>query len=170
VELSSTRTGSPQIPRKRHVSQGVDTIDENFDNDIRAADDFVPPEPDTPPVSKRVRIEEIDDEDAPGKPRYARFIQPYPRPVAEPVLNRKGEPIRRMTKFESLLEEQRVEGKQPWEPFASREEWELATWLITNVGQKATDDYLKLRNVSKRSPFISVLTFTLNFESGAHQE
>jgi hypothetical protein len=153
------------------VSQGVDTIDENFDNDIRAADDFVPPEPDTPPVSKRVRIEEIDDEDAPGKPRYARFIQPYPRPVAEPVLNRKGEPIRRMTKFESLLEEQRVEGKQPWEPFASREEWELATWLITNVGQKATDDYLKLRNMSKTSPFLtSALTFTLNFKSGAHKE
>jgi len=138
---------------------------------MRAADDFVPPEPDTPPISKRVCIEEIEDEDAPGKPCYARFVQPYPRPVAEPLLNWKGEPMKRKTKFESLLEEQRVEGKQPWEPFASREEWELATWLITNMGQKATDDYLKLRNMSKRSPFLmSALTFTLNFKSGAHKE
>jgi len=64
-----------------------------------------------------------------------------------------------------------VGGKQPWEPFASREERELATWLLTNTGQKATDDYLKLWNVSKRSPFlISLLTFTSNFASGAHQE
>lgn len=145
--------------------------DENSDIDMQAADDFIPPEPDAPPVSKRARVEEIEDEDAPGNPRYARFIQPYPRPVAEPLLNRRGEPVKRKTKFETLLEEQTVGGKQPWEPFASREEWELATWLLTNVGQKATDDYLKLRNVSKRSCFLtSVLTFTSKSESGAHQE
>jgi len=138
---------------------------------MQVDNDFIPPEPDTPPVSKCVCIEEIEDEDTPGKPCYAHFIQPYPQPVAEPLLNRNGEPIKRKTKFETLLEEQTVGGKQPWEPFASREEWELAMWLLTNVGQKATDDYLKLRNMSKRSPFlISLLTFTSNFASGVHQE
>ncbi|EDR12671.1 uncharacterized protein LACBIDRAFT_323307 [Laccaria bicolor S238N-H82] len=48
------------------------------------------------------------------------------------------------TKFEMLLEQQTADGKQPWEPFASKEEWQLATWLMANMGQTSTDEYLKL--------------------------
>jgi len=54
---------------------------------MQAANDFIPPESDAPPVSKHVCVEEIEDEDTLGKPRYACFIQPYPQPVAEPLLN-----------------------------------------------------------------------------------
>lgn len=32
----------------------------------------------------------------------------------------------------------------PWAPFADQEAWELAQWVITNVGQNATDKFLKL--------------------------
>ncbi|KIJ90638.1 hypothetical protein K443DRAFT_36586, partial [Laccaria amethystina LaAM-08-1] len=53
--------------------------------------------------------------------------------------------------FETLLEQQTADGKQPWEPFASKEEWQLVTWLMANVGQNSTDEYLKLPIVRERS-------------------
>jgi len=66
VELSSISTSPPKIPRKQHapsISQEVNAADENFDIDMQAANDFIPPESDAPPVSKHVCIEEIEDED-----------------------------------------------------------------------------------------------------------
>ncbi|KAF8815633.1 hypothetical protein BYT27DRAFT_7004352, partial [Phlegmacium glaucopus] len=48
------------------------------------------------------------------------------------------------TKFEILKDKQEAANEPPWAPFESREEWELATWLMKNVGQKSTDEYLKL--------------------------
>ena len=54
--------------------------------------------------------------------------------------------------FETVREEQKKTGDNPWAPFADKEEWELAQWLITNVGQNATDKYLKL-------PIVSVFVF-----------
>ena len=32
-----------------------------------------------------------------------------------------------------------------WELFASKEEWDLTKWLVKNVGQKSTDEFLKLQ-------------------------
>ena len=50
--------------------------------------------------------------------------------------------------FETVREEQRKNGDDLWAPFKDEEEWELAQWLITNVGQNTTDKYLKLPIVS----------------------
>ena len=71
-----------------------------------------------------------------------RFSEPYPRSIANPIGYQ-------MTRFEMLREEAKTNGKQPWEPFSSQDEWELARWLINNVNQKATDKYLKLPMVSE---------------------
>ncbi|KAF8885298.1 hypothetical protein BD779DRAFT_1611957 [Infundibulicybe gibba] len=46
--------------------------------------------------------------------------------------------------FEVLLENQIRNGTNQWDPFASQEEWELAVWLMKNVGQTSTDEFLKL--------------------------
>ena len=54
--------------------------------------------------------------------------------------------------FETVQEEQKKTGDNPWAPFTDEEEWELAHWLITNVGQNATDKYLKL-------PIVNVFVF-----------
>ena len=137
---------SPSPPA--HVLEGSD------DTGMQAADDFVPPVDPVPvqPQSKRARMEEVEDEDSAPRPRYTRFVRPYPRPVATPI--RRGK-----TKFETLLEQQTADGMQPWEPFVSKEEWQLATWLMANVGQTSTDEYLKLPIVSLRSlSIISLLT------------
>ena len=50
--------------------------------------------------------------------------------------------------FESLDEEQKRVGGSCWAPFEDEDEWELAEWLIRNVGKKQTDAFLKLPIVS----------------------
>jgi hypothetical protein len=49
--------------------------------------------------------------------------------------------------FESLRLKQEQAGSR-WDPFEDEEEWELADWLVKNVGQKQTDMFLKMRIVS----------------------
>lgn len=70
-----------------------------------------------------------------------RFIEQYPRSIANPIGCQK-------TRFEQQCDEEKTNGKLPWEPFSSQDEWELARWLINNVNQKATEKYLKLPIVS----------------------
>ena len=45
-------------------------------------------------------------------------------------------------------EEQRVKSESPWAPFADKDEWELAKWLVKNVNQRATEEFLKMPGVS----------------------
>jgi hypothetical protein len=71
--------------------------------------------------------------------RGLRFSEQYPRSIANPIGFQK-------TRFEK--EREKSNRKQPWEPFSSKDEWELARWLIKYVNQKGTDKYLKLPIVS----------------------
>ncbi|KAF8549636.1 hypothetical protein OG21DRAFT_1525665 [Imleria badia] len=48
------------------------------------------------------------------------------------------------TVFETMKDVQEAAGQGVYSPFADREEWELADWLIRNVNQRATDELLKL--------------------------
>lgn len=43
-------------------------------------------------------------------------------------------------------------------PFNSQDEWELAQWLLRNVGHNATEDFLKLPIVSSCYQFITNIT------------
>jgi hypothetical protein len=78
----------------------------------------------------------VEDEDAHPHQRSTglRFSEPYPRSIAHPIRLAQ-------TRFEAQRDDDHANKKQPWHPFASQEEWELATWLIDNVNQKATDEY-----------------------------
>ena len=53
------------------------------------------------------------------------------------------------TMFDRMKEMQEASGHGMYHPFADWAEWELAEWLITNVNQWATDEFLKLLIVSK---------------------
>ncbi|KAG1831930.1 hypothetical protein DFJ58DRAFT_848128 [Suillus subalutaceus] len=59
------------------------------------------------------------------------------------------------TKFEKYQQDKEDEGEDEWAPFCdkyesrrltfvTREEWELAEWLIRSLGQTRTDEFLKL--------------------------
>lgn len=95
------------------------------------------PDPDIR-ASKRVRVEEVEDEDTP-----VRRIEPFPS-AAGTMLGHTT------TAFQDLRTSQIQDNLPPWSPFASQEEWELAQWLVkAGVTQKATDGFLKLASVSK---------------------
>ncbi|KAG8708171.1 hypothetical protein FRC09_001400 [Ceratobasidium sp. 395] len=48
--------------------------------------------------------------------------------------------------FEKLKAQLEREGKRPWDPFASLDEWELAQWLVAHgISKSALDDFMKLR-------------------------
>ncbi|KZP09299.1 hypothetical protein FIBSPDRAFT_760126, partial [Athelia psychrophila] len=54
--------------------------------------------------------------------------------------------------FSKLRKEQAKNGENLWGPFGSQEKWELAQWLLQNVGNNATDKFLKLSIISSGSP------------------
>ena len=90
------------------------------------------------PLPKRVRIEEVEDEGAPGRHQW---IEDFPSAAGANLGSCQ-------TKFEQLREKQGENGDAPWAPFESEEEWELARWLMTSgVSQKKTDTFLKLKTV-----------------------
>ncbi|KAJ7456368.1 hypothetical protein B0H11DRAFT_1659345, partial [Mycena galericulata] len=50
------------------------------------------------------------------------------------------------TQFESLREEQKKAGLEPWSPFEGEDEWEHSRWMMTSgISQSKTDEYLKLK-------------------------
>ncbi|KAF8224593.1 hypothetical protein L208DRAFT_1510953, partial [Tricholoma matsutake] len=52
------------------------------------------------------------------------------------------------TQFKILREKQRAEGQEPWFPFPSEDEWELACWLMESAeSQSKIDSFLKLKAV-----------------------
>ncbi|KAF8871026.1 hypothetical protein BD779DRAFT_1613985 [Infundibulicybe gibba] len=88
---------------------------------------------------QRPTLEEVEDVDA-APPKSQRYVEPFPRPVATPT-----RPSKEKTRFETLLEDQTKAKNDQWSPFASQEEWDLAVWLMKNVGQRSTDEFLKLQ-------------------------
>jgi hypothetical protein len=95
---------------------------------------------------RRARVEEVEDKEAGTQ---SCWIKDYLRPAGTP-----GELVQ--SYFEMAREEQKKNGDSPWAPFKDEEEWELAQWLITNVGQNATDKYLKLPIVSPFAPKMKI--------------
>ncbi|KAH9951170.1 hypothetical protein B0H21DRAFT_685589 [Amylocystis lapponica] len=87
------------------------------------------------PTSKRARIEDVPDED--NIPPYGRYCRAFPGKAG--AISGEGR-----TAFEACrasLAEARV---SEYAPFADEEEWGLAEWLIQNIGQTRTDEFLKL--------------------------
>lgn len=145
------------IPEKTSIMPGLPPAEQDFDSDdgppagdadaAMASDDFVPrrqrSSSSSEPVfnqSKRARVEEVEDEDAPHL--GARYPDPY-------VAGRAGEALGRGScLFDDLQDQQMEQNVEQWAPFENEEEWELARWLTKNVGQAKTDDFLKLPIVS----------------------
>ena len=55
--------------------------------------------------------------------------------------------------FENLLKEQRENGSSRWGPFEDEDEWDLAKWLIRNVGHNQTDSFFFKLEHSRFLPF-----------------
>jgi hypothetical protein len=131
------RNNDNQTPKRRRVNSPEPNSDENLPNPypIHDFDDA------NHQLQVEANMEEPEEEDDVDQATPMRYIEPFPEPAGEALRQEK-------TRFHILEESQRLEGKSQWEPFASRAEWELAEWLMKNVGQKAMDEYLQLPIVS----------------------
>jgi len=91
--------------------------------------------------SKRARVEE-DKSHSPRWPSSGRFAEQYAG-VAATILDKKK------TVFESLEAAELEEGGNKWAPFRDEDKWELARFLMKNLGQTKIDELLKLSHVSE---------------------
>ncbi|KAK7438195.1 hypothetical protein VKT23_018125 [Stygiomarasmius scandens] len=70
---------------------------------------------------------------------------PYPGPAGSPLSD-----VPVLTPFEKLRQKQCSESSEPWAPFQSEKEWELARWLMgAGVSQKKIDEFCKLKAVQE---------------------
>lgn len=104
-------------------------------------EDLAPPfEPDLPPRKRRrgVTLEEVPDEEALPN---GRVVESHPSA---------GWTYRGVvpTEWETRRSEDERDQHDPWFPFDSLDDWELARWLMTSgVSQEKIDGYLKLHIV-----------------------
>ncbi|KAK7035124.1 hypothetical protein R3P38DRAFT_3493923 [Favolaschia claudopus] len=121
------------------------------DADQDPPEDFaVPPAPESsaavPPTNSRKHprptVEEVEDEED-------EFIQPFHPEYEAGAIFRDEQPFE--TEYESLRRQQEKENLPPWAPFETREEWELAQWLMTSgISQGKMDELLKLKAVREK--------------------
>jgi hypothetical protein len=117
-----------------------------FEDEMGNGDDFVMPSPPRGASANDDEGEGVGGNTNPGSD-YVRFIESYAGDAGKGL--RKSQ-----TEFDVWLENQSKEEKIAWFPFASEQEWDLSKWLIKNVGQKSTDEFLKLAIVREASlPF-----------------
>ena len=81
-------------------------------------------------------MEEVDDEEAGGCCRWAQEFNGAAEELGE------GKTI-----FEEICERQEAMCEPPKAPFADEDEWDLARWLMKNVTQTATNEFLKMKGV-----------------------
>ena len=92
---------------------------------------------------RRATVEEVED---PDSSNFQCLGMPFDR------RQRAGEALQRAaTAFEQIRDDQVLREGEVWGPFASEREWELARWLIKNVGHNQAEAFLKLAIVSKMS-------------------
>ncbi|GBE88899.1 hypothetical protein SCP_1403070 [Sparassis crispa] len=98
------------------------------------------------PHSRCVTVEEVEDEEYRGLLKCP-WIQDFP-----PEFDVAAVLCEAKTEFETLRDEKAAAGEESWHPFASRDEWELAHWLMTaGLSQTATDNYLNLPITRERT-------------------
>ncbi|KAG0691741.1 Zn-finger domain-containing protein [Suillus ampliporus] len=105
-----------------------------------------------------VTVEEVNDVDATS----GRYFESQP---GAGWAQHQGETV-----FERYRKEQREEGEELWAPFENAEEWSLAQWLVKNLGQTQTDEYLKLPITQNRSklPFHNNRSFLQRVDELPH--
>jgi hypothetical protein len=99
--------------------------------------------PTASPTQKRhhVHIEDVEEDEPPEADSV--YIQEFPANFHAGW--KKGEV---KTQFEILRETQKAEDREPWFPFPSEDEWELAHWLMESAASQSNiDSFLKLKAV-----------------------
>ena len=127
--------------------EGTDgtTIDADGDRDamMEIAQDELPhdPAPEPTPNPRRVTVEEVEDIEPGGLPKRP-WVGEFPHDAGSILRQAK-------TFFEEIRDRKVAASETNFAPFANREEWELASFLIrSGLSQESIEDYLTLPIVS----------------------
>jgi hypothetical protein len=85
--------------------------------------------------ARRPRVEEVQDEDDCG----VEYVETFPEEAYAGASHGHAR-----TLFESIRDEQVLCGAEILGPFESDAKWQLAKWLIKNVGHNQAEEFLKL--------------------------
>jgi hypothetical protein len=85
----------------------------------------------------------VDVEHTIDGPHESHYIEEFPADLGAGAVW--GED---MPSFEKIWHMQQESGSSVWGPFDDEDEWELAKWLIRNVGQNQINGFLNLNVVS----------------------
>jgi hypothetical protein len=138
------------------VSPGPPVLDDDevanvpdiaLENDLQVLEDDIGDarggEPDNPPdigIPPEVNVTVNN----PDKGRTSTFyIVEFPENLGAGAVLGEDVPL-----FERIWREQQENQSSRWGPFEDKDEWELAQWLVRNVGHKQTNDFLNLKIVS----------------------
>lgn len=131
-QCSHTQPSFHDDPSTEHLDPTI------LDAEINAAGDFMPAFTPIQPI--------VEDLEVPGHrnpllsvPDNFFSVETYPAEAKAGATWGTGTP-----KFQAIHKEQAAVGKE-WGPFEDENEWQLAEWLIKNVGQTQTDKFLKLK-------------------------
>lgn len=124
-----------------HLDENIQTAEEMlYGEEINLPPQPPPPPPDEPQQHGRhPTVEDVTDEIDDG----GCYIENFPEEYLAGAIWGHCKPL-----FESLDDERVRDGGSCWAPFDDEDEWQLAEWLIRNVGQNQTDTFLKLPIVS----------------------
>ena len=123
-----------------------DRLDMTLEDDLQLEGDLLitrGPQPENPPDTG-IQL------DQPGsvrdnEPESTYFIENFPEDLGAGAAWGEDVPF-----FEKLWREQQENGSSLWGPFEDQVEWDLAKWLIRNVGHKQINAFLNLHIVSSR--------------------
>lgn len=149
-ELIAEERRLAENPSREPAAQGNEPDEpEDLCSNVHMADvqEDDPPADAEPPKQqdRRPTVEEVeDDEDAPGA---SRWYEDYPGPAGMPLQGPREFPDKQTT-FDRIRTEQSEANLPPWHPFESKDDWELAQWLVrAGVSQSKIEEFLKLEKV-----------------------
>ncbi|KAF8808413.1 Zn-finger domain-containing protein [Phlegmacium glaucopus] len=124
------------------VEEDVQGREHDLDNARGAQPDIITvPSPEMMPAQPqhpRATVEDAKDKDE----ESAHYVEEFPPNLGAGAVWGEEVPF-----FEKIRQEQEKSKTSQWGPFDDQDEWELAQWLIRNVGQKQTDVFLNLNMI-----------------------
>lgn len=139
--LAEQEPNLEELPDFR-LEEDIELAEQRLDDEERNPQQLPrPPLPDEPQPHPRRATEKVPSNEEVNN--GGRYIEYFPDEFLAGATWGHGKPL-----FESVYENQKRVGGCRWAPFEDEDEWQLAEWLIRNVGQKQTDNFLKLPIVS----------------------
>ena len=143
IPLAGPSNNEPQSPTSSPILENNELPDISLEEDLQGVDINLPALAETQPAQPQpfmVTVDEAETRDEDEESLH--YVEEFPRNLGAGAIWGEKVPF-----FEKLRLEQMKNGYSQWAPFEDRDEWELAEWLIRNIGQKQTDAFLNLNIV-----------------------